>query len=58
MIQAVVSCVAHYDLLAFCGNSVSLGQIQGADEIWKETTEDVDTKRDSIFNCIGDRNYK
>ena len=41
MILLVVSCVAHCDLLAVYGNSVSLGQIQEADEIWIETTTDV-----------------
>lgn len=48
MIQVVVSCVAHCDLQAVYDNSVSLCQIQKADEIWKETTtEDVNvgTKR-------------
>ena len=41
MIQVVVSCVAHCDLLDAYGNFVFLGQIQEADEIWIETTTDV-----------------
>uniref|UniRef100_A0A2P2N1E5 Uncharacterized protein n=1 Tax=Rhizophora mucronata TaxID=61149 RepID=A0A2P2N1E5_RHIMU len=39
MIQVVASYVARYDQLGACGNFVFLGQIQEADEIWKQLQE-------------------